>query len=342
MYYVVLHSAWWFLCQHIWSSNHLFSLKIFLNLIPVIQQVLPCFPMSGAIVSFQFLIPELPLLWVCTVSQVEPTVLLNAAVSLASPPGAQRWQALPRQLRSPECHSLLLRGRAGADIRVPLPSAVLLGWWEPLLWVVGGGPALWMPPWLEAGVPGSSVADAHWPVSVGTAAAGAQGHMAISSAATGFSGAAGSTRVAGGQDCGHHLCCGPGSSSFLRSSPPTFRYTDIWIFWHPECVGQSCSVELWMFNWLLIEGERQRMHLNPSRCWYQYHYLFLVCFWPHLAACETSLTRGPGIEPVPPQWKWEVLTIGPQGKPNTIIFLINILWFESPWLAIKVWAGFLF
>lgn len=190
MYYVVLHSAWWFLCQHIWSSNHLFSLKIFLNLIPMIQQVLPCFPMSGAIVSFQFLIPELPLLWVCTVSQVEPTVLLNAAVSLASPPGAQRWQALPRQLRSPECHSLLLRGRAGADIRVPLPSAVLLGWWEPLLWVVGGGPALWMPPWLEAGVPGSSVADAHWPVSVGTAAAGAQGHMAISSAATGFSGAA--------------------------------------------------------------------------------------------------------------------------------------------------------
>ena len=46
-------------------------------------------------------------------SEVEPTVLLNAAVFLASPPGAQRGQALPRQLRSPECHSLLLRGRAG-------------------------------------------------------------------------------------------------------------------------------------------------------------------------------------------------------------------------------------
>ena len=65
-------------------------------------------------------------------------MLLNAAVSLASPPGAQRRQALPQQLRSPECHSLLLRGRAGADIRVPLPSAVPLGWWEPLLRVVGG------------------------------------------------------------------------------------------------------------------------------------------------------------------------------------------------------------
>ena len=120
-----------------------------------------------------------------------------------------------------------------------------------------------MPLWLEGRVPGSSVADTHWPVCVGTAAAGAPGHMAISSAATGFSGAAGSTRVTGGRDCGHHLCCGPGSSSSLCSSPPTFRYTDMWIFQRPECVGQSCSVELWMFNWLLIEGERQRVHLNP-------------------------------------------------------------------------------
>lgn len=101
-------------------------------------------------------------------------------VSLAPPPGAQRRQALPLQLRSPECLSLLLRGRAGADIRVPLPLVVLLGWWEPLLWWwVEDQRCGCLCGWRE-GVTGSSVTDAHLPVSVSTAAAGspkAYGHL---------------------------------------------------------------------------------------------------------------------------------------------------------------------
>ena len=128
----------------------------------------------------------------------------------------------------------------------------------------GGGwrPALWMPLWLEGRLPGSSVADTHWPVSVGTTAAGAPGHMAFSSAATGFSGAAGSTRLAGAGTVG--TTCAVVLVPALLCVPAHLPLDiPIWIFQHPECVGQSCSVELWMFNWLLIEGERQRVHLNP-------------------------------------------------------------------------------
>ena len=111
----------------------------------------------------------------------------------------------------------------------------------------------------------------------------------------------------------------------LCSSPPTFRYMDIWIFWHPECVGQSFSVELWMFNWLLIKGGETKDASQSTMMLISIPLSFLVCFWPHLTACGTSLTKGPRIEPMPPQWKWEVLTTGLPGKSNTIIFLINIL-----------------
>ena len=159
-------------------------------------------------------------------SEVEPTVLLNAAVFLASPPGAQRGQALPRQLRSPECHSLLLRGRAGADIRVPLPSAVPLCWWELLRRVVGGdqhcgclcgwragsqaplslrptGLCLWAPRqqepqgiWPSLRLPPGSLGLQAWQLGV--------------------------------WDHRPHLCYCPGPIASMFSSPPPCRCTGVW------------------------------------------------------------------------------------------------------------------
>ena len=217
-------------------------------------------------------------------------------MSLASPPGAQRKQTLPLQLWSSECQSLLLRGRVGADIRVPLPFVVLLGWWEPLLWVVGGGPALWMPLWLEGR--GHRLL-CHWYlltcVCEHHGSWEPQGIWPSLLLLPGSLGLQAQPEWLGARSVG--ITCAV--VLVLCSSPPTFRYMDIWIFWHPECVGQSFSVELWMFNWLLIKGERQKMHLNPPWCWYQYHYLFWFVFGHILLHVELLWLRDQELNPCP-------------------------------------------
>lgn len=59
-----------------------------------------------------------------------------------------------------------------------------------------------------------------------------------SPAAAEFSGFAGSAAVAEGQGHGCYLCCFPGLTASMCSSPPIFRYADVWMSLVAWCVGQ--------------------------------------------------------------------------------------------------------
>ena len=48
------------------------------------------------------------------------------------------------------------------------------------------------------------------------------------------------------------------------------------------------------------------------------HVLY-INFWPHPAACGISVPQ-PGIEPIPPALEGKILTSGPPGKSQTILF----------------------
>lgn len=87
-----------------------------------------------------------------------------------------------------------------------------------------------------------------------------------STASMGFSG----TALAKRQDHRHHLYCSFVSASSMCSSLSTFRCTDVWNSFGILlcCVGRGTFVELWMFYWLQIEGERQKLaiHTDVTAC----------------------------------------------------------------------------
>ena len=91
---------------------------------------------------------------------------------------------------------------------------------------------------------------AGFPVAIGDAVTGRLESHVPFSAATGFSGAAGSSITERGWDHRHHLSCSPISTSSMCSSTTPTPIYDVQVcgsLWCPGVLGRETYVEFWKF-----------------------------------------------------------------------------------------------